>query len=367
MFFIHTFSLVKNLHLKEASRLWEHYKFIKPDKNKDDIQIIQFSKKGIRINLRYRAKEAVHYDLEHKEVQAEIIVTPFKLIYEGVPVGYLKTREDYKDAVENMLMVLEDIELETNINLADATIQRVDLTLDIVTPSQIYTREIISVMKAVRLPRGFQPYEWKDMNNDWDRKDGFLYQNKGIGIKVKIYDKEKNLLSYGEEIDFLKGRGLLRFEVALEKKYLENDGYMRENYYKTMREVLRNSEWIYLDNIIKPLDHGDIFSEDLLKRFVRLKCSTKPDAFKKGIMVIEMALTAKRNEIMLKNDFIKNYDVTYRVLKKFKKWDVCPIPAISECPYIPSVSKLLKRNINEVKYNFAKKYTRGKELWSYGI
>ena len=234
-FFIHTFSLQKNAYYKQAEKIWTCYNDMNI-KQEDGIIINHFAEEGLRIQISHRSNIAIHYDKEHKETKIELIITPYKLLHPGDYLGKIRNRREMHDASMRLYELLDEIKSDTGVNLLKgAEIKRIDITKDVITPSQEYTREIIAVCKATSLQRGYNfcnSSKERCELNGWNPQNACLYKNESQGIKVKIYDKQQNLIDFGKVVASEEtGNGLIRFEISLEKELLKKKGYYYQLYY----------------------------------------------------------------------------------------------------------------------------------------
>ena len=147
MFFIHTFSMIKVFKKREeVEQLWKIYNQ-KNITEKKVFRINEFSDKGVRLVIRDLEKQRKRFEKVTTEV--EIIVTPYKLLHNGEALGRLTTEEEYTEAIQELRKILHEIWDTTEVDLQDAELNRIDVTYDIVTPSQKYTREIIAALKVM--------------------------------------------------------------------------------------------------------------------------------------------------------------------------------------------------------------------------
>ena len=340
MFFIHTFSMIKVFKKREeVEQLWKIYNQ-KNITEKKVFRINEFSDKGVRLVIRDLEKQRKRFEKVTTEV--EIIVTPYKLLHNGEALGRLTTEEEYTEAIQELRKILHEIWDTTEVDLQDAELNRIDVTYDIVTPSQKYTREIIAALKVMHLKNGYTP------------------------ISKEILDK--NNFGYMDAMDSIQGKGLLRFEVTLnkfKKKYKQYDANTIE---KALSKTLRHAKEIYFDYVILPLQHTqELLSKELLYRLIekRINGMKKREKMKECIKVCERN---KALGIQLDIDFMGTYKKTKTILSYFNDLSLSPIPLVSDCPFIPSLFTLIFDSDNTDAYEYlyyAKKHTRGKEYWSY--
>lgn len=288
-------------------------------------------------------------------------------------MGRLTTEEEYTEAIQELRKILHEIWDTTGVDLQDTELNRIDVTYDIVTPSQKYTREIIAALKVMHLKNGYTPISKEILDkNNWDPSISYCYciSTGKHNAQIKIYDKAKNLKDFGymDAMDSIQGKGLLRFEVTLnkfKKKYKQYDANTIE---KALSKTLRHAKEIYFDYVILPLQHTqELLSKELLYRLIekRINGMKKREKMKECIKVCERN---KALGIQLDIDFMGTYKKTKTILSYFNDLSLSPIPLVSDCPFIPSLFTLIFDSDNTDAYEYlyyAKKHTRGKEYWSY--
>lgn len=291
MFFIHTFSMIKVFKKREeVEQLWKIYNQ-KNITEKKVFRINEFSDKGVRLVIRDLEKQRKRFEKVTTEV--EIIVTPYKLLHNGEALGRLTTEEEYTEAIQELRKILHEIWDTTEVDLQDAELNRIDVTYDIVTPSQKYTREIIAALKVMHLKNGYTPISKEILDkNNWDPSISYCYciSTGKHNAQIKIYDKAKNLKDFGymDAMDSIQGKGLLRFEVTLnkfKKKYKQYDANTIE---KALSKTLRHAKEIYFDYVILPLQHTqELLSKELLYRLIekRINGMKKREKMKECIVL----------------------------------------------------------------------------------
>ena len=355
MFFIHTFSMIKVFKKREeVEQLWKIYNQ-KNITEKKVFRINEFSDKGVRLVIRDLEKQRKRFEKVTTEV--EIIVTPYKLLHNGEALGRLTTEEEYTEAIQELRKILHEIWDTTEVDLQDAELNRIDVTYDIVTPSQKYTREIIAALKVMHLKNGYTPISKEILDkNNWDPSISYCYciSTGKHNAQIKIYDKAKNLKDFGymDAMDSIQGKGLLRFEVTLnkfKKKYKQYDANTIE---KALSKTLRHAKEIYFDYVILPLQHTqELLSKELLYRLIekRINGMKKREKMKECIKVCERN---KALGIQLDIDFMGTYKKTKTILSYFNDLSLSPIPLVSDCPFIPSLFTLIFDSDNTDAYEY---------------
>ncbi len=162
------------------------------------------------------------FDALHRRFRADLIVTPGKLLYPGHAMMNLYTIEEYDKACYELYRILDEIENATGVDLlTEGRLYRVDVTKDIVTPSDEYSQEVIRLAKKGLYKRG---YRFMEPVDDDKRIDSFkdenavFFHNKRQDVKSKIYNKLEDLKIHHYNTSEMTG--LLRFELALKRRAL---------------------------------------------------------------------------------------------------------------------------------------------------
>lgn len=368
-FFIHTFCLETNLTFEKAAKIWQTYHRNIISENNNKILVTKFSENGLRILFRRRADIEIEYDKEHAEIKAEWIVTPYKVLYKGQPMGKITSPKELKQVLFHLYQLFEQIEKETTVRfMKKLRMRRIDLTCDIPTPSTIYTREIISVCKATQLPRGyhFQTMINKEEKN-WKDDLSCYYKNSSQGIEGKIYDKNQNLQDFGySPVETERHKGLLRFEISLSRKCLEKQRLLNPGSSETaLFLVMERASLLFNTYFVEVFDNGFMLSKKLQQKFLEWEFPTKYKKREKMLKLSEIYNTCRKNrqEFTLKV-FPESYDKLRSVKRYYKDIHLSPIFLCDECPYIPSFRAMIYGEWTRIFSDYARKHTRGKELWN---
>lgn len=370
--FIHTFSLETILTFIEAERIWKTYNMDNLKNNNDEFCVMKFAKNGLRIYFKYRTEKEIQYDKEHAEVKVEWIVTPYKVLHDGQPMGEITSLEEMKQVLIRLTQIFEQIEKETNTFFTKKLkMRRIDLTRDIPTPSTIYSREIISVCKATQLPYGYDFWimtEKQKIENNWKKEVACLYKNKSRGINGKIYDKNQNLQDFGHyPVETRQYKGLLRFEISLSRKCLKKQGLLEPGSSETsLFRVMEQASSLFDTYLVEIFDNGSMLSRSLLVKFIEKQFPTK---IKKRINMLDLNrfynICRKKDLEFNPTDFPGSIKKLRNIRKAYKEIHLSPISLSDDCPYIPSFREMFYGIQTNTFSNFAKKHTRGKEVaWS---
>ncbi len=369
MFFIHTFSMIKLFDRNEdVIGLSETYNNHVIREGDGRCIIIRFAEQGVRICLRYLEPERVKY--EKKAVEAEIIITPYKLLNNGKAMGRLRELEEYGKALLKYYEIIADIKKESGVELSDAVMERIDVTKDVVTPSDIYTKEIIAALKVKRLPYGFHPMEKRIViENKWNPDNAYCYRKNTDkhDVSVKVYDKIQNLRDYKcADSDFIGERGLLRFEISLNSIGSSNRKYRKESAVESLWCALKDARKLFEEYVVDPLNFGEMLSGDVLFKYIDRKIQ-KPARNEKMCSMVEACRRNKKYGDMMRRSEMGSEKKTDKTLEYFEKLGLSPVPLAADCPYVPSVEKMIFGSEDTESYFFAyaRKHTREKQYWRY--
>lgn len=370
--FIHTFSISVNITTEEYKKLccyrWMPMKATYKGKRYIS-SIIEFCDKGLQICAMERTVEEIKYDKEHYPFRIDLIVTPYKLLYPNKSLGAITDKEELFRALKVLHALVSSIEDTTGIDIRRKyKIRRVDVTCDVMTPSDDYSAEIIAAVKTADLPYGYrrsEPTEEEIELYGWDRKNASLFYNKNQSVYAKVYDKKENIRER-EEYRELEDKGLIRFEIELTRNYLRHKGLLKkDNLTKCLISVMDCSEELFEKYFVENLYNMPMFSLKVLYDYLELKYKGKNKTIDKLKHFCKLAYKCKKAGVpfsaaqcgMSNKVFANCYE-------KFSDINISPIPAEADIPYIPSVESMLNGTV-ENKYSwYAQKKTRGKEVWS---
>lgn len=368
--FVHTFSLETNLKFREAEKIWQTYNMGNIKNGNDEFCVMKFSKNGLRIYFKYRTAKEIQYDKEHAEVKVEWIVTPYKVLYEGQPMGEITSLEEMKQVLIRLHQMFQQIEKETDtFFVKKLKMRRIDITRDILTPSIIYSREIISVCKATQLPYGYHFWimtEQQKIENNWKEEVACLYKSNSKGIKGKIYDKNQNLQDFGHHpVETRKHKGLLRFEISLSRKCLKKQGLLDPGSSETsLFRVMEQASSLFNTYFLEIFDNGSMLSKSLLEKYIAKEFPTRN---KKRTNMLDLNriynICRKKGSEFNPEDFPGGDKKLHNTRKAFKELHLSPISLSDDCPYIPSFREIFYGKQTNIFSNYAKNHTRGKELW----
>lgn len=371
--FIHTFSLSVNITADECKKLYL-YKWMPLNntyKGKKYISaIIEFCSCGLQILLRECHDEEIRYDKKHCPYRMEIVVTPYKLLYPDKCLGAIVGVNDLQKALIRLRDLLENIETDTKISIIKRfRIERVDITCDVITPSDEYSHEIIALLKTADLQYGYkklEPTELDVKKYGWNQENAYLFYNRNQGVFVKIYNKKENIRGTSEYQE-LKNKGLLRYEIELTRKYLKKKDFLYEdNLSACLMAIMEHSKELMKQHIISNMYDLPILSQKVLNDYLEIKYGKKEKTYSKLKNFCKMAYKCKlHNKEFSATQCKMSEKVFDNCFRKFEKIGVSPVPADDICPYIPSVTYMLDGLTENRFLYFAEKQTRGKELWLY--
>ena len=353
--FIHTFSAKTLLSAKEKDALTSAYRndifYISTD-NKRFI-FCKYAKNGLRINIEYTDPKKKRYDTGHREFEIELIITPAKLLYPNEAIKKLYTIEEYKLAFKKLEEIFEEIRLASGVSLWNETkIQRVDITKDISTESDAYSREVIRLAKLSLHKTGY--HLWIPSQEDvdktgWEEENSTMFFNHNEEILAKLYNKLMDLKDKDYDISDIKG--LLRFELTLKRGFLKNHGLIQRgnNHIYELSELfsilLDNAEGIMQKYIAGPMWSGNFLSKKLQKKYIKRYCKTRAAKYKK---MMDYCDDCKKG--------IASCDG--KVTDYFAELQLSPLHTSKEFAYIPSFARLLEGSENDKIKKYAEQKTR---------
>ena len=341
--FIHTFSAVTHLSLTEKDNLTlAYYEDIFFNGEEKVLVFHKYAENGLRVHIEFCTSEEKKYDKKHRAYKAELIVTPAKLIYPNGGMKKLLTAEEYALAMEKLKGILQEIKNKSGIDLwNEAKLKRVDLTKDIETESDEYSREIIRLSKLSLHKTGY--HLWIPSKEDiektgWTEEDSTMFYNHNQEVQAKIYNKLSDFKNIGVDVSDMKG--LVRFELSLKRNFLKNSGLIQKGNtpFEALAEVfayvLKGAEELMQTHVVGPLWSGDFLSRRLQKKYIKKHCKSKESKMEKMLKYRDDC----RGGITVAEG---------KVLDYFEEIGISPLCTNKEFPYIPSFACLLSGEENE--------------------
>ena len=285
--FIHTFGVETYLTSSQVEQMDTVYgELFFYNYNEKKFVFHKYADHGFRMEVVYADRKVKDYDKEHRSFKATWIVTPAKLLYPGEPMQKLYTPESYTAACMVLRKILEEIKKDSGVDLLrDAKIRRVDVAKDIETSSEVYSKEVIRLAKKALRQYGYKGWEAETDTEEWRNENAAFYNNHNQEVAAKIYNKLADLQNHGMDTsDYTR---LLRFELALKRKYMVRHGYVQENYLtmdnlpRTLSCIISQAQALLQKHMISPLWDGKMLSKDLQKRVIRRYCGTKEKKYEK--------------------------------------------------------------------------------------
>ena len=378
--FIHTFSIGKKISKEENDTLVRFYSKVNGLLTDKNITVIHYySNKGIMMELTYCKKIEKKCDKYHRSNKLEIIINLHKLCENGMNFIALSSGKELYKAFEKLVDFLNVISGECGVDIVSGLqIKRIDVTCDVVTPSEVYSDEIIRAAKKAVLPYGFKfwkPSQEDIDNNGWKYEDSTMFNNHNQEFACKVYNKRKGYEMENIDVGFLGDNGIVRFEISLKNRYFKN------KYLKNNHNIYELSEMELIGYIVNRVNSeaddilyrhmgsvfctGDMLSLNLLKKYIDNKMSSKPKTKEKMLNYINIINKYDENDLaeVLKSQY-KSSKALKNLRKKFSKLGISPVAINRECPYIPSFEKLIfLGGIDERLWLFANMHTKGKIMW----
>lgn len=365
MKFVHTFSLKRFSEKEEIELLKANY-------NQDSFFYHSWKKiwilkpyeiSGLKVEIKPIPNDSGKrkYKKDHPSYEMTVHVTPAKLLNPYIDLGGLTSKEQIEHACKRLKELVQIIENKSDVNiLSEAYLWRVDVTKDCYTPSDLYTKEMIQALKKSIDKSGYKLYDPRtneDYNLAWHEEDAILFHNDSQRVGGKVYNKKRDLALNGKDdiIYALGDRGLIRFELSLLYSRLKNDYSAGDIMtYEKLSEVIwavtNDAERLFCIHFSEVFYPGAMVSREVMKAYIKSKYARGTDRQEK-MMAYSDSISGKKP----KKKFTK------AKIAKRKEWfaaiDISPVSVSRECPYIPSITDLLKDQIDHELLGYARKKT----------
>lgn len=364
MKFIHTFSLMRFSEKDEIDALKGNYKrdsfFYNSQKGR--WALIPYANSGFVVEIEPIPNDSKKrkYDGNHPLFEMKIHVTPARLLNPGINMGGLTSKKEIEKACEKLKELAHIIEEKSDVNiLSEAYLCRVDVTKDCITPSDLYSHEIIQALKKSINKCGYKrtdPRTLYDYNIAWHQEDSILFHNDSQRVGGKVYNKKRDLIlnRHDEDAEQIGDCGLLRFELSLlyqrlKKDYAAGEIMTCEKLSEVLWSIANDAKRLfhaYFSDVFYP---GAMVSREVMKAYINREYTRGTDRQEK-MMVYSDSVTGKKGKKAAKK-------YTDAKIAKRKKWfaaiDLSPISVNRECPYIPSVADLIEDRIDAELLRFA--------------
>ena len=367
MYFIHTFSLRKNIANKDMEVLKRQYdnnslKWISEEKK---YMINKYVDNGIRFSFAWRHENDLKRD-KANPWKVEMIITPYKLLHKGKAMGMIQDEEEWKDCMNELIDILEDIEDQCGVNLKKRLkLMRIDIAIDIKTPNDEYSREIIKLAKLSDISRGYEFWEpslWDVIKTGWKKEDSVMIYNHHKDLEGKIYNKAVDLKNRGNGEYLDNDHGLLRLEVTLKKAFLKKNFYLldecvsKADLEEVLLSVQDDAEELVQKEFLDQMWKGHFFCKHILKTYIEIRERRNP---------------AKRDKMIAYSGFVnerKPDDYGSKKKRKtvdgyFKYEKISPVTTNKDYPYIPSFKDMLKGSYDVRLLEYAKKHTSAPRIF----
>jgi len=360
--FIHTISLKTNISLEDKNKFQESFKSdIVWLGNEKKYIMHKYNKNGVLIQISNRNAEEVKYDKEHLMYKVKIIVNLFKLLNPGKLYGWITDKDELHSACKILQSIFKHIETHSGINLSDnIVLSRVDITKDVITPSEEYTLEVIRLSKVSSKKYGYKNYvPDENAKKKWCLDNSSMYYNDYV--KAKIYNKKQDLKDHNTDIG-LNSNGLLRFEASLKLPELKKQGYIGEmfdidNLADILYQITSDGNEALKRYFKEVLIDGSMLTKRLQNKYLEMKYGGK-DVRIRNMKNYRRAINNKENY-----DFTT--DKSYRMKKHFENIGLSPVYTNTDFPYIPSFSDILDEKVNDdiLNWVFIKTKDKGIVFW----
>ena len=345
--FIHTYSAVVYLEKACFDKLKHTYENERDGKNEkiwfynheDRTVFSKYADRGFRMEIHYTPNNEKKYHKKHETYTARWFVTPAKLLYPGQAMAKLFTPEEYAESCARLADILKEIMADSGVDLLDgAKLRRVDVTKDIITPSDAWSREVIRLAKKALFQYGYNlrlPTPEEIAKTGWLAENSAMFRNRNRAVHSKIYNKLEDMKNNHYDTGNLTG--LLRFELILKRKFMKNEGFLLGEYLTMdelpviLRKILYQAEDLMQTHITSPLWRGKMLPKDCQQAEIRRYCRTKKKKYEKMMQY--------RRKFNRKNGIEKD-ERNPTVERYFDEIGLSPLYTIDDM-HIPAFSELL--------------------------
>jgi hypothetical protein len=178
----------------------------------------------------------------------------------------------------------------------------------------------------------------EEKREDWKDENAVFFHNDNQEVQAKIYNKMEDMKIHG--YDTVGYAGLLRFELALKRHFMKDNGYIREKFITAenlpdaLNGILAHAPELMQKYIADPLWSGAMVSKDQQKKEIRRYCNYKTDSakYKKMIAYRKACNRAKSMENVKENPTAE---------RSFREMGLSPLYCSEEAGRSPSFSDLL--------------------------
>lgn len=341
--FIHTFSVTTYMYNTQKDLLaaaFGDYFFYNSDEK--HYVLSKYTTDGFRVEIKYNPSKEKKYDKKHWDCKAEIIITPAKLLYPDQPMKKLYTPQEYEQACEKLEIILREIEFRSGVNLwNEAKIRRIDVSKDIETLSDEYSREVIRMAKKALYKTGYHlwsPTAKEVEAKGWFEENSVFFRNHNQEVSSKVYNKLTDMRNLNYDTTGITG--LLRFELTLKRAYLRRLGLLSEGnvtmaiLLDILVSLLASAPELMQKHIVSPLWNGAMLAKDIQKKYIKSYCKSKTAKYKKMI-----SYRRRCNKSGVYHDpTVEGY---------FEEIGLSPLYVVDEVRYLPSFLDFLTGARNE--------------------
>ena len=290
--FIHTYGIETYMTDDQYNAFYNAYGYHKdiyfPDPSNNKRVFNKYANRGFRMEIKYADPMVTKYDALSRRFKADWIVTPGKLLYPGHAMMNLYTAEEYDTSCYELYRILDEIENATGVDLLkEGRLYRMDVTKDVVTPSEEYSQEVIRLSKKGLFRYGYrfmEPVPEEKRVDSLKDENGTFFHHRRQDVKSKIYNKLEDLQIHHYYTAGMTG--LLRFELALKRRFLLNKKYITAEHLgeddlgRILEKILQDAYDLLHDHIEAPLWDGAMLSKKLQELYIWRYCDYKKDSAK---------------------------------------------------------------------------------------
>ena len=364
--FVQSFSVQITLTKEEYASLFEKDNSLFVDKNGITWEIKGYESCGLSATV--LASDGYYFPLTkyntgYQRYQLQFIVTLPKLLDPNRNLGGITNKNEIEDACKKWNEIVRKIEKTSGVNLLDKTrLCWVTLEKDIVTPSELYTLEIVGLVRYAFDVHGYKKKNSLACVNLHDCEVGenhtTLYSDALYTIRNKKHDLSVNKCQ--SEVKKLGERGLLCFELLLPDYILASEyscpQYItQDSLFELLYQLTEDRNFLFNEYFGKVFYNGAMLSGSIFKKYLKVKYK-KIFGSEKIKNIIVLSNLIRRRKIATLEQRFTFYDI-YSQISALARIKISPVTAGEHCPYIPSFLNMINDAVNDELLAFALKVT----------
>jgi len=290
------------------------------------------AKKGIKIEYHGNVYRKKNYKKKIK-----FIVNPSKVLGGDDLELWKPNKANISELLERLELYIEDY-FDSEYELNDFTLTRVDFTVNIKTGGKDDVAAYIEVLRKLGKVKGFSQKYDKYFDDDWyDKNLSFDLEGNSNGIEFTAYDKQGALAKKSKEkaARIKAAEGILRIEVRLTKqkaikKYTEETGVAKQ-----IRDLSKRSKEIFLETFTRVIPYGNFFKK---QHAVEIIMENVPKKKQREKMLRLLELIPMKKSLLLAQKEMNDRNID-KIMAMFAEINLSPV-TISKRPKVKHLRNL---------------------------